>query len=388
MKQVYLDHGATTPVNPDVAAAMIACLQDHFGNPSSLHGFGRDAKQFLDEARTNVAALIGAHPEEIIFTSGGTEADNMAILGVARAMRKKGNHVITSAVEHHAVLDTCLALQKEGFEITVLPVDAYGQVHIDDFERALREETVLVTIMHANNEVGTIQPIKEIARMAKAKGIIVHTDAVQSVGKIPVDVNELGVDLLSVSAHKIYGPKGIGCLYVRKGTKMLPLMYGGGQERQRRPGTENMPGIVGFGVAAAIAARELPAEMDRLTKLRDRLIAGLLALPAVRLNGHPTERVSINVNACFHYIEGEALLLALDMRGIAASSGSACSAGSMDPSYVLLAMGIPPEIARGSLRLTLGRGTTAEQIDYVLGVIAEITEKLRAMSPLYNPNKG
>lgn len=384
MRRVYMDHGATTPVHPEVIEAMTSCMRDHFGNPSSVHGFGRGAKKLLEEARTNVADLIGSRPEEIIFTGGGTEADNMAILGIARAMRKKGNHVITSAIEHHAVLDTCKALEKEGFEVTVLPVDEFGQVSLADVEAALKDETVLVTIMHANNEVGTIQPIKEIARLAKAKGAIVHTDAVQTVGKIPVNVNDLGVDLLSISAHKIYGPKGVGCLYVRKGTKMFPITHGGGQERRRRPGTENMPGIVGFGKAAAIMARDLEEEISRMTKYRDRLIAGLTSIPDVQLNGHPTNRIPINVNVSFRYIEGESLLLSLDMKGIAASSGSACTSGSLDPSHVLLAMGLSHEIAHGSLRLTLGRGNSEEDIEYVLDTVPGIVERLRSMSPLFD----
>ncbi|MBC9785641.1 cysteine desulfurase NifS [Heliobacterium chlorum] len=384
MRRVYLDHGATTPVHPEVIEAMVACMRDHFGNPSSVHSFGREAKKLLEDARSNVAKLIGARPEEIIFTSGGTEADNLAIFGVARAMRKKGNHIITSAIEHHAVLDACLALKKEGFEITVLPVDEYGMVKIEDLKAALRPETTLVTIMHANNEVGTIQPIQEITRIVKEHGAIMHTDAVQTAGKIPVDVNDLGVDLLSASSHKIYGPKGVGCLYIRKGTKLFPLTHGGGQERKRRPGTENLPGIVGFGKAAEIMTRDLPEETSRMTKLRNRLIEGLTAIPEVKLNGHSTDRLPINVNVSIRYIEGESLLLMLDMKGIAGSSGSACTSGSLDPSHVLLAMGIPHEIAHGSLRLTLGRDNSEADIDYVLQVVPEIIERLRAMSPLYD----
>ncbi|ABZ84422.1 cysteine desulfurase family protein [Heliomicrobium modesticaldum Ice1] len=388
MRRVYLDHGATTPVHPAVIEAMVDCMQNHFGNPSSVHSFGREAKKLLEEARAKVAHLIGARPEEIIFTSGGTEADNLTIFGVARAMRKKGNHVITSAAEHHAVLDACQALTKEGFEVTVLPVDKYGMVRVEDVKAALKPETVLVTIMHANNEVGTINPIKEITQLVKAHGAVMHTDAVQTVGKIPVDVNDLGVDLLSLSSHKIYGPKGVGALYIRKGTKLFPLSHGGGQERKRRPGTENLPGIVGFGKAAEIMARELPEEMGRMGRLRQRLIEGLLAIPEVQLNGHPTERIPINVNVSIKYIEGESLLLMLDMKGIAASSGSACTSGSLDPSHVLLAMGICHEVAHGSLRLTLGRDNTEEDIEYVLDVLPPIVERLRAMSPLYANKEG
>ncbi|MZP30984.1 cysteine desulfurase NifS [Heliobacterium undosum] len=388
MRRVYLDHSATTPVHPGVIEAMVDCMQNHFGNPSSVHSFGREAKKLLEEARANVAHLIGARPEEIIFTSGGTEADNLTIFGVARAMRKKGNHVITSATEHHAVLDACQALTKEGFEVTVLPVDETGMVRVEDVKAALKPETVLVTIMHANNEVGTINPIKEITQLVKAHGAIMHTDAVQTVGKIPVDVNDLGVDLMSLSSHKIYGPKGVGALYIRKGTKLFPLSHGGGQERKRRPGTENLPGIVGFGKAAEIMARELPEEMGRMGRLRQRLIEGLLAIPEVQLNGHPTERIPINVNVSIKYIEGESLLLMLDMKGIAASSGSACTSGSLDPSHVLLAMGICHEVAHGSLRLTLGRDNTEEDIEYVLDVLPQIVERLRAMSPLYANKEG
>ncbi|MBM7868098.1 cysteine desulfurase NifS [Heliobacterium gestii] len=388
MRRVYLDHGATTPVHPAVVEAMVDCMQNHFGNPSSVHSFGREGKKLLEEARANVASLIGARPEEIIFTSGGTEADNLTIFGVARALRKKGNHVITSAVEHHAVLDACQALTKEGFELTVLPVDEYGMVRVEDVKAALKPETILVTIMHANNEVGTINPIKEIAQLVKAHGAVMHTDAVQTVGKIPVDVNDLGVDLMSLSSHKIYGPKGVGALYIRKGTKLSPVTHGGGQERKRRPGTENLPGIVGFGKAAEIMARELPEEMGHMGRLRQRLIEGLLTIPDVKLNGHPTERIPINVNVSIRYVEGESLLLMLDMKGIAGSSGSACTSGSLDPSHVLLAMGLSHEVAHGSLRLTLGRDNTEEDIEYVLDVLPQIVERLRAMSPLYANKEG
>ncbi|KAB2951273.1 cysteine desulfurase NifS [Heliorestis acidaminivorans] len=385
MQPVYMDHGATTPVHPEVVKAMVETMEKSFGNPSSVHAFGREARKLLDEARASVASLMGASPEQIIFTSGGTEADNMAIFGAARGMRLKGkgNHIITSAVEHHAVLDACKALEKEGFEVTILPVDEDGQVHVEELEKALRDDTVLVTIMHANNEVGTIQPIQELARLAKARGAVFHTDAVQSFGKIPVDVNELGVDLLSASAHKIYGPKGVGCLYIAKGVKLTPLSYGGSQERRRRPGTENLPGIVGFGKAALISQAEMQAEAERLTRYRDRLIDGLMELPHVKLNGHRTNRLPQNVNLSFHFIEGESLLLMLDMKGIAASSGSACTSGSLDPSHVLLAMGLSHEIAHGSLRLTLGRGNSEEDVDYILNTIPEIVERLRALSPLY-----
>lgn len=387
MRRVYLDHSATTPVRKEVADVVYTYLTTYFGNPSSIHSYGREAKKALEIAREQVADLIGAKPEEIIFTSGGTEADNLAIIGAAFANQKKGKHLITSAIEHHAVLDCFKYLEKQGFNVTYIPVDENGLVNSKDVANAITDQTILISIMHVNNEVGTIQPIKEIVEIAKSKNknIIVHTDGVQSVGKIPVDVNDLNVDLLTVSSHKIYGPKGVGCLYVRKGTKIEPRYFGGGQERKRRPGTENLPGIVGFGKAAELAKQELEQEMKKLTELRDMLINGIIErIPDVKLNGDPTKRIPGNVNVSIRYIEGEALLLSLDMKGIAASSGSACTSGSLDPSHVLLAMGIPHEIAHGSLRMTLGRDNTKEDIQYVLDTLPEIVKKLRAMSPLYN----
>jgi len=384
MSRVYLDHSATTPVHREVAEVMLEYMTGKFGNPSSVHSFGREVKKAMEDARAQVAALMGAKPEEIVFTSGGTEADNMAIIGGALANRKKGNHIITSAIEHHAVVDSCHYLEKQGFKVTYLPVDDEGIVQVEDVAQAITPETILITIMHANNEVGTIQPLGEIGLLAKEKGIIFHTDAVQSLGKIPVDVNELQVDLLSGSAHKLYGPKGIGCLYVRKGTKLERLSHGGGQERRRRAGTENVPGIVGFGKAAQLAKDHLPAETERLTKLRDKMIAGIEAnVEHVKLNGHREKRVPGNVNFSFLFIEGESLLLSLDMKGIGASSGSACTSGSLDPSHVLLAMGLSHETAHGSLRLTLGKDNTEEEIDYVLQELPPIILRLRAMSPLY-----
>ncbi|GAV24299.1 cysteine desulfurase NifS [Carboxydothermus islandicus] len=386
MERIYLDHGATTPLAREVLEEMMPYLTEKFGNPSSIHAFGREARKAIEDAREKVAKAINASdPGEIVFTGGGTEADNLAIKGIARAYKHKGNHIITSAVEHHAVLDACLALQKEGFEVTVLPVDEYGMVSVEDVKKAITDKTILITIMHANNEVGTIQPIAEIGEIAREKGIYFHTDAVQTVGKIPVDVKELKVDLLSLSAHKIYGPKGVGALYVRKGLKLEPLANGGGQERKRRPGTENVAGIVGLGKAIELAVAEMPEESARLTKLRDKLIKGVLdKIPYVRLNGHPTKRLPHNANFSVEFVEGESMLLMLDMKGIAASSGSACTSGSLDPSHVLLAMGIPHEVAHGSLRLTLGKANTEEQIDYVLEVLPGIVERLREMSPLYN----
>ncbi|MDN5348158.1 MAG: cysteine desulfurase [Clostridia bacterium] len=384
MRKVYLDHSATTPVRPEVLEAMLPYLKENFGNPSSIHSFGREAKKALEEARERVAGLIGARPEEITFTSGGTEADNLAIIGTAYANADKGRHIITSSIEHHAALDSAQFLLRHGFKVTFLPVTPEGLVRVEDVAAAITDETILISIMHVNNEVGTIQPIKEIGRLAREKGIIFHTDAVQSVGKIPVNVDDLGVDLLTASSHKIYGPKGVGCLYIRKGTRIQPQLHGGGQERKRRPGTENLPGIVGFGKAAELAGKELEEEAARLARLRDKLIDGVLErIPEVQLNGHRTLRVPHNANFSFRYVEGESILLSLDMHGIAASSGSACTSGSLDPSHVLLAMGIPHEVAHGSVRMTLGKDNTEEDIDYVLEVLPGIIERLRAMSPLY-----
>ncbi|MGI9860126.1 cysteine desulfurase NifS [Moorella naiadis] len=386
MRRVYLDHSATTPVRPEVLEAMLPFLKDEaFGNPSTIYSYGREAKKALDESREKVANLISARPEEIFFTSGGTEADNLALIGAAAANEKKGRHIITSSIEHHAVLHTAQYLLRHGFKVTFLPATPEGLVRVEDVEKAITDETILISVMHVNNEVGTIQPIKEIGKLARERGIIFHSDAVQSAGKIPVNVDELGVDLLSVSGHKIYGPKGIGCLYIRKGTRINPILYGGAQERKRRPGTENMPGIVGFGRAAELAGQELASEMERLQGLRDKLIDGIMSrIEDVQLNGDPRQRVATNANFSFLYVEGESLLLSLDMKGICASSGSACTSGSLDPSHVLLAMGIPHEVAHGSVRMTLGRDNTEEDIDYVLEVMPAIVARLRSMSPLYN----
>jgi cysteine desulfurase len=388
LRRVYLDHSATTPVRPEVAQIVLEYMTNKFGNPSSVHVYGREAKQGLEKAREQVAKLINAKPEEIIFTSGGTEADNLAITGIAQTYANKGKHIITSAVEHHAVLDTCKNLEKQGYTVTVLPVDEYGIIKLEDLKKAITKETILITIMHANNEVGSIQPVAEIGKIAKEHGIIFHTDAVQSLGKIPVDVDKMNIDLLSGSGHKIYAPKGIGFLYIRRGVGLKPITFGGGQERRRRPGTENLPGIVGLGLAAELAALEMETEMPRIAKLRDRLIAGIMKrIPHVRLNGHPEERVPNNVNVSFEFVEGESLLLSLDMKGIAASSGSACTSGSLDPSHVLMAMGICHEIAHGSVRMTLGKANTEEDIDYVLEVLPPIVERLRLMSPLYQQQR-
>lgn len=384
MNKVYLDHSATTRTDEDIAKIMIEYMTDHFGNPSSVHSFGRAARKAVEEAREKIASCIGAQPNEIIFTSGGTEADNIAIRGAALANKKRGNHIITSSIEHHAVLDTCKALAREGYDVTYLPVDEFGMVRVEDVKNAITDKTILISVMHANNEVGTIQPVKEIGALAKEKGILFHCDTVQSVGKIPVDVNELNIDLCAISAHKFYGPKGIGCLYMRKGARVLPITFGGSQERKRRPGTENVPGAVGFGAAIEKAVNSINEQGPYQTRLRDKLIKGIMdKVDHVKLNGHPTERLPNNVNLSFQYIEGESLLLSLDMKGIAASSGSACTSGSLDPSHVLLAMGLTHEIAHGSLRITLGKDNTEEQIDYVIEVLPEIVERLRAMSPLY-----
>lgn len=383
MPKVYLDHSATTPVDPKVAQAMVEYMVEKFGNPSSIHSFGRAARKAVEDARAKVAALINAQPNEIIFTSGGTEADNLALRGVLTANKKKGNHIITSRVEHHAVLTTCHQLEKEGYAAAYLDVDSDGLVNPEDVRRAITPETVICSVMMANNEVGTIQPIKEISAICRERGVIFHTDAVQAAGSVPVDVEDLGVDLLSLTAHKIYGPKGIGALYVRRRTRINPTQFGGSHERRLRAGTENVPGIVGLGLAAELARQELNEHAQKVRRLRDRLGEGLLKIPYVRLNGHRVNRLPGNINISVEFIEGESLLLNLDMKGIAASSGSACTSGSLEPSHVLLAMGVPHEIAHGSLRFSLGRSNTEEDVDYVLGVLPEIIERLRLMSPLY-----
>ncbi|ACL69644.1 cysteine desulfurase NifS [Halothermothrix orenii] len=388
MKNIYLDNAATTPVAPEVIKVMEPYFNIYYGNPSSVHTPGQDAARAVSEAREKVAELIGARDErEIIFTSGGTEADNLAIKGVAMSLQDRGKHIITSSVEHHAVLHTCEYLEKYlGFDVTYLPVDEKGFVDPSKVEEAIREDTILISIMLANNEIGTIQPVKEIAKIANEHDIYFHTDAVQAIGQIPVDVEKLGVDLLSLSGHKFNGPKGVGALYIRKGVKLAPQMSGGAQERRRRAGTENVPGIVGLGKAAEMAAHNLEEKRLKLKKLRDKLINGIEnEIDEVYLNGPRGEdRLPNNVNFCFRYIEGESILLNLDMMGIAGSSGSACTSGSLDPSHVLLAIGRPHEIAHGSLRLTLGYNNTEEEVDYVLEVLPGIIKKLRAMSPLFD----
>ncbi len=376
-----MDHSATTPVDPAVKEAMLPYFSEKFGNPSSIYSIGREARRAIEESRQKIADLLGAKKDEIIFTGSGTESDNLAIKGLAYKNRKKGDHVITSSIEHHAVLNACKYLETQGFSVTYLPVSREGFVNPADVEKAITPKTILITIMHANNEIGTIQPIEEIGRIAKEKSIPFHTDAVQTAGKIPVNVDDLGVDLLSISAHKIYGPKGAGALYIRKGIRIEPLLHGGGHERNLRSSTENVAGIVGFAKAAELA-RERLAEEQKITSLRDSLIRGVLEIKDSYLNGHPAKRLPHNANFRFSYIEGESLVLNLDMKGIAASTGSACSSTSLEPSHVLLAIGLRPEEAHGSLRLTLGLGNTKEDVDYVVSVLPEIVDKLRAMSPL------
>lgn len=384
MKMVYLDNAATTAVDARVVEEMLPYYTEQYGNPSSIYAFGQKAKLALDTARARVAAAIGCAPEEVIFTGCGTESDNTAIRGAAMMLRKKGNHIITTSVEHHAVLHICAALEKEGFEVTYLPVDADGKVAVSDVAAAITDKTVLVTVMFANNEVGTIMPIAEIGALCRERGVLFHTDAVQAIGQTPVDVRAMNIDMLSMSAHKFHGPKGVGVLYVKKGIRLPSFMLGGAQESNRRAGTENVAGIVGLGKAIELACADIPAKAARMTALRDKLITGIeSSIPEVKLNGHRTDRLPGNVNFSIKYIEGESILLMLDLNGICASSGSACTSGSLDPSHVLLALGLPHEIAHGSLRLTLGDQTTEAEIDYTLSVLPEIVSKLRAMSPLY-----
>ena len=384
-RMIYLDHAATTAVDPGVVEAMLPYFTERYGNASSAYSMGREARRALEQARADVAEIFSCSPEEIIFTSCGTESDNLAIRGVAWMNRQRGDHIITSPVEHHAVSYTCEQLEKRfGCDVTYLPVDKYGRVDPMDVEAAINDRTVLITIMYANNEVGTIEPIAEIGRVARKHGIPFHTDAVQAAGALSLDVQELGVDLLSISAHKFHGPKGVGALYARQGVPLLPIQTGGGHEQNRRAGTENVPYIVGLAAALKLAAERRREASRRISTLRDRLIEGLRSsIPHCQLTGHPTERLPNNANFVFEYVDGEGILLGLDMEGICASSGSACATGSADPSHVLLAMGIPPEVARGSLRMTLGRENTEEDVDRVLEVLPGIVERLRAMSPLY-----
>lgn len=383
MRRIYFDHSATTPVDSEVAKLMLEYMTDKFGNTSSIHCFGREVAKAVEQARKQVASLIGANANEIFFTGGGTEADNWAIKGVANANREKGNHIITTTIEHHAILHTCEYLEKQGFEVTYLPVDEYARVSVEDVKSAITDKTILISVMFANNEVGTLQPIKEIGQLARQKGIYFHTDAVPAVGNFPVDVNEYNIDLLTMSGHKFHGPKGVGALYIRRGVRIEAFQHGGPQERNRRAGTENVPGIVGLGQAAEIAKRDMKEKITHVQLLRDKLIKGIQErISDSKLNGHLEIRLPGSVNFCFSYVEGESLLLNLDIKGIAASTGSACASGSLDPSHVLLAMGLSHETAQGSLRITLGRDNTKEDIDYCLEVLPEIVGRLRSMSPL------
>jgi len=382
-KRIYLDHAGTTPVHPKVLEAMLPYFSEVYGNPSSIYQEAQQARKALDEARKTVADILGAIPGEIIFTSGGSEGDNLALKGAAYAAKKKGNHIITTKVEHHAVLHACEALEKEGFRVTYLPVDMYGVVDMEEMERAIGPDTILISVMHANNEVGTIEPIAEIGRLIKGKNILFHTDAVQAVGSLDVNVDRLGVDFLTMSGHKFYGPKGVGALYVRRGTALRTQVHGGSQEKNRRAGTENVAGIVGLATALRMAYEEMESRNAHVSRLRDRLLSAVPAsIERTRVTGHPTNRLPNNASFCFEYIEGESILLNLDMMGVAATSGSACTSASLEPSHVLTSMGVPVEVAHGSLRLTLGIDNTEEDIDYVLTILPGIVEKLRMMSPM------
>ena len=381
---VYADHSATTAVRPEVLEAMLPYFSENYGNPSSIYKIAQKSKVAVDNARHQVAQAIGAADGEIYFTGCGTEADNWALKSIAENYANKGNHIITSAVEHHAILHTCQYLEKKGIRVTYLPVDKDGQVSVESLREAIDDQTILVSIMMANNEIGTINPIAELGAVCKEKGVLFHVDAVQAVGTLPIDVKAMNIDMLSMSAHKFYGPKGVGALYVRKGIRLKPFMHGGAQENKHRAGTENVPGIVGMGKAIELAEAEREANAQRLQAMRDRLIAGIEEkIPYARLNGSRTQRLPGHVNFSFQFIEGESLLMLLDFCGICASSGSACTSGSLDPSHVLLAIGLPHEIAHGSLRLTLGRENTMEDVEYILEKLPPIVERLRAMSPLY-----
>ena len=378
---VYLDHNASTPVHPEVVTEMVPYFGEVFGNPSSVHGFGRAAREAIDVARDRVAAFLRTRPEEIVFTSGGTESDNFGVKGLAWA-RGRG-HLITSKIEHHAVLRTCQALEAQGFTVSYLPVDETGMVDPDDVRRALRPDTIGISIMHANSEVGTIQPVRAIGAIAREGGIPFHVDAVQTFGKVEIDVDACNIDLLSFSGHKIYGPKGVAGLYIRKGTKLVSVQHGGEHERRRRAGTENVPGIVGLGKAVEVRGREMKDEAVRVAALRDRLWHGIRdRVPDVRLNGHPTERVPGTANIAYKHVESESIVLGLDLKGIAVSAGSACTSGSVEPSYVLVAMGVPIEWAMGAVRTSLGRSTTADDIDYVVESVEPIVRKLRSALPV------
>ena len=380
-RRVYLDHNASTPVHPEVVAEMLPYFSDVYGNPSSVHGFGRDARAAVDAARDRVAAFLRVRPDELVFTSGGTESDNFGVKGLALA-RGRG-HVITSKVEHHAVLRSAQSLEAQGFAVSYLPVDQYGMVDPDDVRRALRPDTIAISIMHANSEVGTIQPVRAIGALAREAGVPFHVDAVQTFGKVEIDVDAMNIDALSFSGHKIYGPKGIAGLYIRRGTKMVSIQHGGEHERRRRAGTENVPGIVGLGKAVEVRARDMKTETEAVSALRDRMWEGIRArVPEVRLNGHPTERLPGTANICYRNVESESIVLALDLKGIAVSAGSACTAGSVEPSHVLVAMGVPLDWAMGAVRSSLGRSTTAEDVDYVVASVTEAVRRIRQAMPV------
>jgi len=389
LKRIYFDNNATTPIHPEVFDAMLPYLKDEFGNPSSIHWAGRNTRKVIDEAREKVARLLNCDVGEIIFTSCGSEGDNLAIKGLVESKRDKGNHIITTKVEHPAVLTTCKYLAKTGFDVTFLDVDNQGMLDLDQLKKAITPKTILITIMFANNETGVIFPIEEIGRIAKEHNITFHTDAVQGVGKVPIDVKKLNIDLLTLSGHKLYAPKGVGAIYVKRGVRLVPLIHGGHQERNRRGGTENTAGIVALGKACEIAHRDMEQEIKHLTALRDRLEKGLMGkIPHARLNGHPKNRIPNTANISFEFAEGESILLNLDMKGIAASSGSACTSGTLEPSHVLVAMGVSMEASHSSVRFSLGRGNTVEDVDYVLEVLPPIVEKMRSMSPLYSAATG
>lgn len=382
MKRIYMDYAATTPLDPRVREAMDPFLNEKFGNPSSIHSFGQETLAAVETARTQVAALLCAEPSEIVFNSGGTESDNTAIKGVCYALKDKGTHIITSAIEHHAVLECCEFMASQGFDVTFLPVGREGIVHPSDVKKVIRKDTILISIMHANNEIGTVQPISEIGTIAREKSILFHTDAVQTFGHVETDVNAMGVDLLSLSAHKVYGPKGVGALYIKKTTPLIPLLHGGGQEKGKRSSTYNVAGIVGLGKAAEIARKEMIEEGENVSRLRDKLFNQILQrIGDAYLNGHRTQRLPNNINISIKHVEGEAVLMSLDLEGIGASSGSACSSGSTEPSHVLTALGLAPELARGSLRLTLGKYTTEKEVDIVADMLQKTVSHLRSLSP-------
>ncbi len=384
MKRIYLDHNATTPVYPEIFKAMEPFLKDNWGNPSSIHWAAREPRKAVDSAREQVAGLFGCQPNEVVFTSSGSEGNNFAIKGIANSKKSKGNHIITTVVEHPSVLNTCKYLSREGFDVTFLPVNSQGMIDLSQLKDSITDRTILITIMFANNETGTIFPVDEIGSIAGEKGVVFHCDAVQAAGKLPLDVDKLNVDILSISGHKLYAPKGVGAVYVKRGVRLTPLIHGGHHERNRRAGTENVAGIAALGKACEVALRDMEKETSHILGLRDKLHRGLVErIDHIRLNGHPEKRLPTTLNVSFEYIEGESILLNLDMKGVAASSGSACTSGSLEPSHVLTSMGLPPETAHGSVRFSFGKSNTDEDVDYVLEILPPIVERLRSMSPLY-----